>query len=520
MVKPLFLSLLGYITIYAVFNVFIYHGKLEHPDSYLYHNIALKLLKDSRITVYPQYSNILLILYKIFGTNILWPRLLNLIAHLLTTVFAYLTVLRLTKCKRASFWAALFTGLNPYTLYLSTQVLRDPLIILGIAITIYFAIKKSSLIFIGLIVSSYLRPQLNYVLAGLSAIIILPTKKPWPIYCIILTSFLIILVPPFISNTNIDTEKQKAIAYNESGSQGNIYGSHIKFFEPRNHLDIVDLLLYPQIWKANTKFEYTFALYSLSIFVIFSTSLLGHIYQPQKSSFPLIIFALGLGLPIAYLITAQGHFVRIREMAYYPLLLLCGIGFANLLSNPYYAIKRCFDLIFSIFLIIILSVPFFTICLVLKAIPPHIIFFKQVRIGHGEKPFTIFKFNTMIPNFENRPATNNDERIPTKFHKLLRTTALDEIPELLAVFQGKMSIVGPRALADWEYNTLKKEISNFSVRQIVKPGFIGPAQLYTSRYDNEEKLKYDVLYIQNQSFLYDLKLIALGLFANLTQRWI
>jgi len=140
------------------------------------------------------------------------------------------------------------------------------------------------------------------------------------------------------------------------------------------------------------------------------------------------------------------------------------------------------------------------------------IFYRQERIGRGEKRFTLLKFRTMrVRDKEDDPYTrDNDNRI-TRVGRLLRLVRLDELPQIFNVLRGEMSIVGPRAewsriVADYE-----TKIPSYHLRHLVKPGITGWAQVnyrYGSGLDDAiEKLRYDLYYIKNYSLVLDVEIL-------------
>lgn len=149
------------------------------------------------------------------------------------------------------------------------------------------------------------------------------------------------------------------------------------------------------------------------------------------------------------------------------------------------------------------------------------VFYPQARAGKDGKPFTVLKFRSMVPDADKRgPAwtTSSDPRI-TKVGRFLRKTALDELPELLSIWKGDMSFVGPRALAVAEQRHLEEEIPGFHQRLSVRPGLTGLAQVYNTSDDAVEKLKYDLDYIEHLSLGLDLKLMILSVRNTLLARW-
>jgi len=138
------------------------------------------------------------------------------------------------------------------------------------------------------------------------------------------------------------------------------------------------------------------------------------------------------------------------------------------------------------------------------------IFYKQARIGHRGKLFTLTKFRTMRTDAEAAGAqwTVQDDNRITKVGRFLRKTRLDELPQLVNILKGEMSFVGPRAERPEFHELLIKEIPFYEKRYLVKPGLTGWAQInYTygsSVEDTKEKLAYDFYYLKNRSLVFDI----------------
>ena len=175
--------------------------------------------------------------------------------------------------------------------------------------------------------------------------------------------------------------------------------------------------------------------------------------------------------------------------------------------------KRCVDVLLSMFGLL-LSAPFFPfIALAIKLDSPGPLFFKQVRVGSGEKIFLLYKFRSMCQDAERDGAVwaaKNDARI-TRVGSFLRNSRIDEIPQLYNVLRGEMSFIGPRPERPEFVENLKKDIYYYSKRHTIKPGLTGWAQV---RYpygatveDAIEKLRYDLYYIKNFSFFLDTQII-------------
>ena len=162
--------------------------------------------------------------------------------------------------------------------------------------------------------------------------------------------------------------------------------------------------------------------------------------------------------------------------------------------------------------LLLVSLPFFLfIAVAIKLEDGGPVFYKQCRLTKGGKTFDILKFRTMRVNAEAdgvaRLAAQGDNRI-TKVGNLLRATRLDELPQVINILKGEMSMVGPRPERPEIAAEYKKEIPEFDYRLKLKAGLTGYAQIYgvynTTPYD---KLKLDLIYIRNYSIFLDLKLI-------------
>lgn len=151
------------------------------------------------------------------------------------------------------------------------------------------------------------------------------------------------------------------------------------------------------------------------------------------------------------------------------------------------------------------------------------IFYTQERVGRKGKIFKVYKFRSMVPDAEKHTgavwASAHDPRV-TKAGRILRATAMDELPQLWNILKGDMSFVGPRAERPELVEKFAQKIKNYRQRFAVMPGLTGMAQVYGS-YDTppQNKLKYDLLYIKKQSFLLDLKLIFLSFWITLKGKW-
>src|SRR5690606_3857431 len=177
-------------------------------------------------------------------------------------------------------------------------------------------------------------------------------------------------------------------------------------------------------------------------------------------------------------------------------------------------VKRAFDIVFSS-LVILFFLSWMTpiIALLIKLNSRGPVFFKQKRAGKGNKPFDCFKFRTMIVHdSEFQQATKEDPRI-TLIGKFLRKTSLDEFPQFINVLKGDMSIIGPRPHPLKLNEQYYPRIEKFMARQYIKPGITGLAQAKGFRGETKDDLsmksrvKLDRFYIENWSFILDLKII-------------
>lgn len=186
----------------------------------------------------------------------------------------------------------------------------------------------------------------------------------------------------------------------------------------------------------------------------------------------------------------------------------------NLLNR---VIKRCFDVVFSIFIILFVFswlFPILAILIKLESRGP--VFFVQTRSGHNNNPFKCYKFRSMRVNgdADKVQATRNDSRI-TKLGAFMRRTSIDELPQFFNVLIGNMSVVGPRPHMINHTEEYSELIDMFMVRHFLKPGITGWAQIKGFRGETKtveamsQRVEADLWYLENWSFLLDLKIIFL-----------
>ncbi len=167
--------------------------------------------------------------------------------------------------------------------------------------------------------------------------------------------------------------------------------------------------------------------------------------------------------------------------------------------------KRLFDLIFSFIALIIFMPIMIILYLIIRLNLGKPVIFKQKRPGMNEKIFTLYKFRTMTNQKDKNGNLLPDEKRLTHLGNFLRHTSLDELPELINILKGDMSIVGPRPLLV-EYLPLYSDAQK--IRHTVRPGLTGLAQVNgRNSISWEEKFSNDIKYVQNISFLTDIKII-------------
>jgi lipopolysaccharide/colanic/teichoic acid biosynthesis glycosyltransferase len=225
---------------------------------------------------------------------------------------------------------------------------------------------------------------------------------------------------------------------------------------------------------------------------------------------------------------------RVQVRAYYEL--FQGLVGSRMAISQYRSslLKRPFDVLLSGLALLISAPVWGPISLGIKLEDGGQIFYAQDRVGRGGRRFRSWKFRSMVPdadrNYGPLQTGENDIRV-TRVGKVLRATAMDELPQLWNIFMGDMSFVGPRALLPDEIevrnskighlgSTSLEEVPGYEERHTVRPGLTGLAQIYAPRdIPRRHKFKYDLLYVKKQTFWLDVKLIALSLWITLRGKW-
>lgn len=192
--------------------------------------------------------------------------------------------------------------------------------------------------------------------------------------------------------------------------------------------------------------------------------------------------------------------------------------------------KRAFDAVLSGIGLIISSPVWAAAAAAIKLEDGGPVFFRQARVGQNGTRFTVLKFRSMVVNADRehglRQAAAGDARV-TRVGRLMRATAMDELPQLVNIFKGDMSFVGPRALMPGEIETggdgrlvPMEAIDGYRERTAVQPGLTGIAQIYAPRdVTRRHKFRYDRLYVKRRSFWLDIRLILLSFWISMRGTW-
>lgn len=175
-------------------------------------------------------------------------------------------------------------------------------------------------------------------------------------------------------------------------------------------------------------------------------------------------------------------------------------------------VKRGFDILTATMALLILAIPLLIVVLAIRLQDPGPIFYRQVRVGRGGRPFRMLKFRSMVVNADQVGgyATAVGDRRITPVGRILRRTSVDEVPQLLNVLRGDMSIVGPRPDVPAQQALYVPE--DWQMRHRVRPGITGLAQAVSrSTATAEERTELDLDYVRQASLWFDMKIILLTL---------
>lgn len=210
----------------------------------------------------------------------------------------------------------------------------------------------------------------------------------------------------------------------------------------------------------------------------------------------------------------------IDEIEGIPLINIRKVPLDNMLNS---FVKRAFDCAVSFIALILFSPILLITAIGVKLTSPGPIIYKQERIGRNKKTFHMYKFRSMNINSDSSDmttwGTKNDDR-RTKFGTLIRKYSIDELPQLVNVLKGEMSLVGPRPERPFFVDKFRDEIPLYMLKHLVRPGITGWAQVNGWRGDTsiEERIKCDIYYIENWTFLLDIKILFLTVFKGIINK--
>ena len=168
--------------------------------------------------------------------------------------------------------------------------------------------------------------------------------------------------------------------------------------------------------------------------------------------------------------------------------------------------KRLIDTCLALCGLVVCCVPMVIIAIAIKLDSKGPVLFKQVRLGKGMKPITVFKFRTMCDHayeIGGIATSSHDPRI-TKVGAFLRRTSLDELPQMFNILNGTMAIIGPRPILDWEFEEYKDN-KRFCKRYDVLPGMFCTVDIWNRAALREDQFEMDAEYVDNMAFSLDLK---------------
>ena len=182
-----------------------------------------------------------------------------------------------------------------------------------------------------------------------------------------------------------------------------------------------------------------------------------------------------------------------------------------------YIAKRIVDLVGAVVLLVLFSPIMIIASIAIALSSPGPVIFTQERVGLHNKPFRMYKFRTMVvqdPEEEAEGWTKRGDSRVTGIGKILRHTSMDELPQLFNIIRGNMSLVGPRPERPQFVERFKEEIPRYMIKHQVRPGLTGWAQINGLRGDTsiEERIQYDIYYIENWTMMFDFKIMLLTAF--------
>lgn len=181
-------------------------------------------------------------------------------------------------------------------------------------------------------------------------------------------------------------------------------------------------------------------------------------------------------------------------------------------------VKRGIDILGSMTLIVLTSPLMLAAAVGVRLSSPGPVLFKQERVGRNKKPFLMYKFRSMrVTDTEDTGWSTDTDPRKTRFGSFIRKYSIDELPQFFNVLKGEMSLVGPRPEMPFHVSHFREEIPLYLVRQQVRPGITGWAQVHGLRGDTsiEKRVEFDIWYIENWSLWLDVKILFMTLFGGL-----
>lgn len=180
-------------------------------------------------------------------------------------------------------------------------------------------------------------------------------------------------------------------------------------------------------------------------------------------------------------------------------------------------VKRSMDIVVALLALAVFLIPMIVVAIIIKCTSKGPVIFSQVRVGLHNKEFRMYKFRSMVVQDEKKEAgawtTKNDERV-TGIGRFIRKTSIDELPQLINVLKGNMSLVGPRPERPKFVEKFKEEVPRYMIKHQVRPGMTGWAQVNGYRGDTSirKRIEHDVHYIENWTLGFDIKIMFLTVF--------
>lgn len=534
------LTLLLRLVLYFGVQAFTPFGSFYAPDTLYYHETAQQVTD-----LWPRdYTSIVALLYTVFGVNWQLPVALNVVASAGTVALAFATARRIGGT-RGGWVAAGIVAVSPYEAFLSTQLLRDPLILFATALVLYMAVVRRS--FVGTVLAVALVGWLRYrygvalgLVLGASYVGLAALARSWATArtgaALLVGAALVFgyYYANFPGQYMMGGTAEDVAAANPA--QVNEYDAFIPLiskdvYEPRAAVSqdyfaaapvtekarhtiaaVRDFLLYPPVWQADNAWEAAFALHMLWWYGVALLLAVGMLTLHPKA-WPMVGTALVIGTAVVLFTAAPGPLIRWREPMYLILAVCAGASVGTL--PP---VKRMTDVTLAGVGLVVLAPVALVIAAGLSLTQRHVLY-RQPRVGWHGQTFMLYKFCTMRPGSDGTPVrADHDDRV-TPFGRLLRVTALDELPQLWNILRGDMSIVGPRPLATWENAMCESTIPGWQERYAIRPGLTGLGQL-RARSDHARKLTGDLEYIQRGYNLWlDARIIALSAWRTVRRNW-